>query len=132
MKTFVLNLRNNLSKIGFVRFGFHGNTGYITNLKINNSFRGKGYGSELLKISENTLKNQYNVEQIKLCTWNSIYDNTSNVNFFKKNGYEMDNNSNYYDNDNDIYEITGFKKITYYCRVKYLLLFLFSSITVYL
>ena len=110
MKNFLLNLRNNSSKIGFVRFGFHEKTGYITNVKVNNSFRGKGHGSELLKISENTLKNQYNVEEIKLCSWNSIYSNSSNLDFYIKNGYKINGETTYYDDESDIYEIKSLKK----------------------
>ena len=110
MKTLVLSLRNNLNKIGYIRFGFHGKTGYITNLEVDKNLRSKGYGTELLKMSENTLKNQYNVDLIKLCSWNSMYNNSNNINFFKKNGYKVDGHTTYYDNDNEIFEITGFIK----------------------
>ena len=110
MKTLVLSLRNNLKKVGYVRFGFYGKTGYITNIKVDKNLRSKGYGSELLKISENTLKNNYNVEQIKLCAWNSIYSNSSNLYFYIKNGYEINGETTYNDNESDIFEITGFIK----------------------
>ena len=79
-----------------IQFGVHKKVGYITNLKINKQFRGNGYGTELLKMSENTLKN-YNVDKIKLCSWNSIYSNSSNLGFFKKNGYISDLKPLYYD-----------------------------------
>ena len=110
MKTLVLSLRNNLKKVGSVNLGFHKKTGYIINLEIEKSQREKGYGTELLKISENTLKNNYNVEQIKLCSWNSIYSNYSNLEFFKKKGYKINGKTTYYDDESDIFEITGFIK----------------------
>ena len=110
MKTLIFNLRNNLKKVGSVNLGFHKKTGYIINLEIEKSQRGKGYGTELLKLSENMLKNNYNVNKINLCAWNSIYDSSSNLDFFKKNGYKINTETTYHDMENDIFEVTGFIK----------------------
>ena len=110
MKTLVLSLRNNMKKLGTINYGFHRKTGYILNLEIEKSERGKGYGTELLKLSENMLKNNYNVNKINLCTWNSIYDTSSNLDFFIKNGYKINSDITYHDTENDIYEIQGLIK----------------------
>ena len=109
MRNIFLILKNNPNKVGYIQFGFNKHIGYITNLKINKQFRGNGYGTELLKMSESTLKN-YNVDKIKLCSWNSIYSNDNNLSFFYKNGYTSDLKPIYFDNDDDIFEIYEFVK----------------------
>lgn len=110
MKTLLLSLRNNMKEIGYIKYGFHKKTGYITNLNVNENVRGTGVGTELLKMTESNLKHFYKVEEIKLCAWNSTYDNTSNLRFFERNGYKMDGNHTYYEDGFDVYEITGFVK----------------------
>jgi ribosomal protein S18 acetylase RimI-like enzyme len=110
MKTLVLSLRNNLKKVGSVNYGFHRKMGFISNIIVNKNERRNGIGTELLKLSENNLKNIYKVEEIKLCAWNSIYSNSSNLDFYIKNGYKINGKTTYYDNESDIFEITGFIK----------------------
>ena len=110
MKTLLFSLRNNLKKVGSVKLGFHKKIGYIINLEIDKHQRGKGYGTELLKLSENTLINNFSVNEINLCAWNSIYSNSNNIDFFKKNGYKSISNAKYHDMGTDIIEMTGFCK----------------------
>ena len=43
MKTIVLNLKNNMKKVGTISFGFHGKTGFINNIIVDKSFRGKAF-----------------------------------------------------------------------------------------
>ena len=110
MKTLVLNLRNNMKKVGTISFGFHRKTGFINNIIVDKSFRGEGYGTELLKLSEESLKRIYKVEEIKVCAWNSIYSNSSNLDFYIKNGYKINEKSSYYDDGYDLIEIQGLIK----------------------
>jgi ribosomal protein S18 acetylase RimI-like enzyme len=110
MKTIVLNLKNNMKKVGTISFGFHGKTGFINNIIVDKNQRKNGFGTELLKLSEESLKNIYKVEHIKLCAWNSIYSRSSNLDFYIKNGYEINGETSYYDNDCDIFEIQGLIK----------------------
>ena len=110
MKTIVLNLRNNMKKVGTINFGFHRRTGYITNIIVNDSERMKGYGTELLKLSEESLRNIYKVKEIKVCAWNSSYNISNNLDFFIKNGYQINEKSSFYDDGSDLIEVQGLVK----------------------
>lgn len=110
MKTIVLNLRNNMKKVGTINFGFHKKTGYITNIIVNESDRMKGYGTELLKLSEESLRNIYKVKEIKVCAWNSSYNVSNNLDFFIKNGYQINEKSSLYDDESDLIELQGLVK----------------------
>mgnify|MGYP006076571111 CR=1 FL=1 len=110
MKNLVFTIRNNYKDIGKIYYGVNKNVGYITNIRVNKKYRKKGIGTELLKHTENNLKNFYNIDTVKLVSWNSLYDN-NNVNIFlEKNGYIKNDNTTFYDDYLNIYEITPLEK----------------------
>lgn len=78
--------------------------GYISNIEVYSKFRKKGYGSIILNKSEYLLKNDYNVNIIKLLAWQKSNENL--VDFYKKNNYLIENNIfNIYDDGQDIYDL---------------------------
>ena len=115
METFVLCFQRNFKTIGKVVYGINNginsNNGYISNIKVDKLYRNKGIGTKLLKLSENHLKDSYNISTIKGVSWSYIYDNGDVNIFLEKNGYIKTNKDiTIYEDYSDIYEITALEK----------------------
>ena len=111
METFVLCFQRNFKTIGKVVYGINSNYGYISNIKVDKLYRNQGIGTKLLKLSENHLKDSYNISTIKGASWSSIYDNGDVNIFLEKNGYIKTNKDiTIYEDYSDIYEITALEK----------------------
>ena len=102
-------LYNNNVKLGQISYNTKNNTTYLNNLFINIEFRNKGYSQKLLNYVY--LLNKNNI--IKLFVWEPI-DNPKLVNFYKKRGYVITNDTKtvYYDDSERLFEIIEMTKYT--------------------
>ena len=93
---------NNVKLLGQISYNTKNNTTYLNNLFINIEFRNKGYSQKLLNYVY--LLNKNNI--IKLFVWEPI-DNPKLVNFYKKRGYVITNDTKtvYYDDSERLFEI---------------------------
>lgn len=81
----VYSLIDNGKKVGFVDISILNKEGHINNIYVRDSFRKKGYGTELLKQAISNLKNK-NINTIKLMT--KKYESGVNGKLLKKLGFK--------------------------------------------
>jgi len=106
IRTYILN--NNLI-IGKCDSSIQDNIGYINHIDIISKFRNKKLGSKLLKKTEDTIKNDFNVTNINILVWNKM--NTNLINFYLKNNYSIIEENNTYDDGLYLYDLINVKKI---------------------
>lgn len=106
MKTYILN---NKLIVGKCESSIQDNVGYINHIDILPKFRNKKLGSKLLKKTEDTIKNDFNVNKINILVWNKM--NTDLINFYLKNNYNVVENIDTYDDGVYLYDLINVKKV---------------------
>ena len=104
-----LSLLYNSIPYGSITFFKKNNIIYLSNIFINEKYKNRGYGTLLINKLE---EENRDIKIFKLCAWEpTIKPNV--INFYKKNGYKIDENSKVemYDDGENIYDLIKKKKI---------------------
>ena len=104
----ILKFSNHLGNIGSVSLTKNKGTGIVNNILVYPHLRKQGYGSKLLRESELFLKNEYQVNKVSLVAWQKEFDPLTD--FYKKNGYNVNNESFFYDDGVMEHELTPMSK----------------------
>lgn len=96
--------------IGTCQFVFHPHKATLNHIKLNPDYKNCGYGSQLLRITEQCLFHKYDVNHISTLVWQPQTDYTTM--FFEKNGYIPSKTTHkYFDDGEVIYELVPYEKI---------------------
>jgi len=92
----LLKFSNHLGNVGTVSLSKHKKVGIINNILVYPHLRKHGYGSQMVGLSEEFLKENDNITEMKLIAWQTTIDPVCE--FYLKNGYVLDKeNTTYYD-----------------------------------
>jgi len=105
-KTKIIVKENNII-YGHISYVNKDNIIHLTNLYVEEKYRKRGFGSMLLNKVEEVNKS---CKFLDLCAWEPI-NKPRIVNFYKKNGYKIDNsNYGYYDDGVTTYDLISMTK----------------------
>lgn len=108
-------LKHNKQQIGIVRFSppcpkTHHSTAFLNNISVNKEYQNRKIGSSLLKIMNNYLEKKTEATHVSGLLWDGR-ENHFLSEFFKKNGYSMEEDKiMYHDDGETIFEITPIER----------------------
>lgn len=96
--------------IGTCQTVFHNHSATLNQLHIRPLYRHNGYGTQLLRITEQCLFHKYNVQSVITLIWQPQSEKTTY--FYEKNGYTPVSNKmiKHFDDGETIYELIPYEK----------------------